>query len=116
MPGAAKVQYTGSVQYLRPVSFVLVGANAGYTYVGKGYNSLTHDIEINGFGTLNAGLTFATDALSFHPKLAINCSNILNVTAATAGAIGKSIVTQATIEQYALNPPRTITARLSFDF
>ena len=115
MPGAAKVQYTGSVQYLRPISFFLVGANAGYTYVGKGYNDLTHDIEINDFGTLNAGLTFASDALSFHPKVAINLSNILNVTAATAGAIGKSIITQAQIQQYALNPPRTITVRLSFD-
>ncbi|PTU32493.1 TonB-dependent receptor [Stenotrophobium rhamnosiphilum] len=115
MPGAARFQYNSSVQYLRPVSFFLVGANAGYTYVGKGYNNLTHDVEINGFGTLSAGLTFASDALSFKPKIAINLSNILNVTAATAGAIGKSIVTQSKTEQYALNPPRTITVRVSFD-
>ncbi|MES2489144.1 MAG: TonB-dependent receptor [Pseudomonadota bacterium] len=115
MPGAARFQYNSSVQYLRPVSFFLIGANAGYTYVGKGYSNLTHDVEINGFGTLNAGLTFASDALSFKPKVAINLSNILNVTAATAGAIGKSIVTQSRTEQYALNPPRTITVRVSFD-
>ena len=115
MPGAARVQYATSVQYLRPISFLLVGANAGYTYVGKGYSNLTHDVEINGFGTLNAGFTLAAP-LSFRPKLAINLNNILNTTKPVAGGIGTAVITRTQNEQYALNPPRTITVRLSLDF
>ena len=116
MPGAAEYQYATSLQALLPIGRVLLAPSVGYTYVGKGYNSITHDIEINDYGTLNAGLLIATDGVMGNPKLAINLSNILDETAIVAGGTGDTIVTRQPFSQYLLNPPRTLTARLSFEF
>ncbi len=116
MPGAAKYQYSTSLQALLPIRQFLLVPNLGYTYVGKGYSNLTHDIEINGFGTLNAGLLIGTEGLPGNPKLALNVSNLLDETVVTTGAIGQTLVTRQPYEIYLLNPPRTITARLSLEF
>ncbi len=117
MPGANHLQYTAAVDYLRPLLWgINGGADTAYTYVGKGYNDINHDVVINGFGNLRAGLMFEGEVYRFQPKLAINFSNILNVTRPTAAAIGNAIVTQAPYGAYALNPPREISVRLSLDF
>lgn len=115
MPGAARYQYSGSVQYLKPISFMLLGLNTNYTYVGKGYNNLTHDAEINGYGNLGAGLILSSPVLSFNPKVAINFSNLLNVTKPVAGGPGKPLVGGQPFAAYGLTPPRTLTVRFSMD-
>jgi outer membrane cobalamin receptor len=115
MPGTAPRQYHGSIQYLRPLGFLNVGANAGYNYVGQGYSDLQHSIAINGYGTFDAGLIFSSDAFSFHPKLAINIGNIANVTKPNAGGVVKPIVPIGNTYVYGLIPPRTLSLRLSID-
>lgn len=116
MPGAAKYQYNTSLQYLLPWDDVLFGPVVSYTYIGKGYSDITHQVEINDYGSLNAGLLIAADGWWGHPKLAVNVNNILDVTRPVAGGIGTTLLTRQQTETYLLNPPRTITARLSFDF
>ena len=115
MPGTARSQGNASIQYVRPIRLLTAGANAGYTYIGKGYNDITHDVEINGYGTLNAGLSLSSDAFSVVPKVALNITNILDVTRPVAGATGKAII-GAPYANYTLNQPRTIRLRLSLDF
>ncbi|MDM4768766.1 TonB-dependent receptor [Solimonas sp. SE-A11] len=116
MPGAAKYQYSTSLQSLLPLGRVLLAPSVGYTYIGKGYSNLTHDVEINDYGSLNAGLLIATEGVVGNPKLAINMTNILDEAGVVAGGAGKTLLTQQTYEQYLLSPPRTLTARFSFEF
>ena len=116
MPGAAKYQYSTSLQSLLPLGRVLLAPSVGYTYIGKGYSNLTHDVEINDYGTLNAGLLIATEGVVGNPKLAINMTNILDEAGVVAGGAGKALLTQQEYTQYLLSPPRTLTARFSFEF
>jgi iron complex outermembrane receptor protein len=116
MPGAARTQYNATLQYLHPVSWFNVGANVGYTYVGKGYSDIIHSIEINGYGALGAGLVFSSDTLPLHPKLAINASNLLDVAKPSSGATGVALVNNQRWAWYNLIAPRTITARVSIEF
>ncbi|WP_240783524.1 TonB-dependent receptor [Stenotrophobium rhamnosiphilum] len=115
MPGTAPTQYNATVSYVRPVGAFSIGGNVGYNYIGQGYGDIQHTIKINGYGTLNAGLVFNSDELAFHPKLAINISNLLNTTAVTYGGTVAPIVPINGYSAYALNPPRTISLRLSID-
>src|SRR3546814_4330914 len=112
MPGAAKYQYNSSLQYLLPWDDIVFAPIVSYTYVGKGYSDITHQVEINDYGTLNAGLMIAADGWWGHPKLAVNVNNILDVTRPVAGGTGTTLLTRHPTETYLLNPPRTITARV----
>jgi iron complex outermembrane receptor protein len=116
MPGTAPQQYGVFINYLRPFGFIDVNLNTGYNYVGQGYNNLQHDLKINGYGTFDAGLVFSSDALDYHPKLAINVSNLLNEAKASSAQTGTPIVPTGPLTLYGLIPPRTLTARISFDF
>jgi iron complex outermembrane receptor protein len=116
MPGAAPEQINATIEYFRPFGLVNVGTNLGYTYVGQGYNDLAHTVEINGYGSLDAGLIFSSEALPLKPKLAINVTNILDVTRPNAGGTVTPLVPIAPYSVYALIPPRTISMRLSVDF
>lgn len=115
MPGTAPEQYNASVSYVRPVRWLNVGANIGYNYIGRGYGDIQHSLKINGYGTMSAGLLFNSDELSFHPKLSINVSNLLNINAVNYGGVVNPIVPGTSYSAYALIPPRTISLRLSFD-
>jgi iron complex outermembrane receptor protein len=118
LPGAAPTQYNATIQYLRPFGIFTVGANTGYNYVGQGYNDIVHSMKINGYGSWDAGLIFSTDAWWVRPKLAVNVSNLLDKSAPVGGMIVKPLLSPvaATFNQYILNQPRTIIARLSLDF
>ncbi|NGY03251.1 TonB-dependent receptor [Solimonas terrae] len=116
MPGAAKYQFNSSLQYLHAWKFLTLAPIASYTYVGKGYSDITHQVEINGYGSFNAGLLIGADGLWGSPKLALNVNNILDVTRPVAGGTGTTLVTRQPTETYLLNQPRTITARFSFEF
>ena len=116
MPGSAKYQYSSSLQYLYAWENYSLAPNVNYTYVGKGYSNITHDVEINDLGTLNAGLVFGAEGLAGKPKLAVNVSNILDTTRAVAGSTATAIVTRQPQTVYLLNPPRTITVRLGLEF
>lgn len=117
MPGTAPQQYGASVAYLRPVGPLDVGLSVGYNYIAQGFANLQHDVEINGYQTFDAGLIFSTSAWSLKPKLAFNLSNLLDETAVTSGQRGAPLVPGTPpLAIYGLNPPRTVTARLSFDF
>lgn len=116
MPGANHLQGNASASYARVLGWgVRGGPSVGYTYVGKGYNNINHDVVINGFGTLSAGLLFEGSVYGCHTQLTINGSNLLNVTKPTAAATGAALVTQQPYANYALTPPRTISVRLSLD-
>lgn len=116
MPGSAKFQYSSSLQYLRAWEQYTVAPNLSYTYIGKGYSNITHDVEINDLGTLNAGIVFGAEGLAGKPKLAVNMSNILDTTRPVAGSAATAIVTQQPQTVYLLNPPRTLTVRLGVEF
>lgn len=116
MPGAARNQYNASLQYLRPLGFVIAGGNVGYTYIGKGYSNLTHDVEINDYATLDAGLSLAGGTEAFQARLGVNVMNVLNTTAPVGGSTGKAIIGSADVNAYVLNQPRTLIVRLSVDF
>lgn len=118
MPGSAKTSYSGTIAYLRPLGLVLLGTTLDYTYVGKGFSDLGEDPQraINDFGTLNAGITLASDAWALRPQLALSVSNILDVTAAKGAGRVEPISQLPGYETYLLNQPRTFTARLSLSF
>ncbi len=116
MPGAAKYQFSTSMQYLQSWGRFTLSPSLGYTYIGKGYSNITHDVEINDFGTLDAGVVIAADGVPGSPRLAINVSNVLDETAVTTGAIGNTLLTRQEYDIYLLNPPRTVTARVSVEF
>jgi iron complex outermembrane recepter protein len=116
MPGAARNQFSASMQYQHPLWLLDVGGNLAYTYVGKGYSNLTHDVPIDNFGTFNAGIFIGSGATVLSPRLSFNVSNIFNVTVPVTGSIGKAIDQLATNDVYSLNPPRTFSLRLSLDY
>ncbi|NGY04154.1 TonB-dependent receptor [Solimonas terrae] len=116
MPGTAPQQYHATIEYLRPIGKFVIGGSTGYTYVGQGYSDLQHSVEINGYGTLDAGLTLGTDAFRFNPKLALNVSNILNETRPNAGGAVTPLVPLGDLYAYGLIAPRTYSLRLSVDF
>jgi iron complex outermembrane receptor protein len=115
LPGAAKAQYNGSLQYFLPLGLVNVDGNVSYTYVGKGYGDITHTVPINDYGTLNAGISFSSEVLPAHPRLSFNLSNITNEVAVVSGVIAPSTLGPDAY-YYVLNTPRIISARLSLDF
>lgn len=116
MPGTAPTQFTAAFQYLRPAGTVNWGVNAGYTYIGQGYSDITHNTEINGYGTLNAGLLLSSNTLPLNPQVALNVSNILDVTKPIAGGTITPVHQIGTYSAYYLNAPRTFSLRLSFEF
>jgi iron complex outermembrane receptor protein len=116
MPGAARYQFNTTLSYLHYWSRLTVAPSLNYTYVSQGFSNITHDVEINGIGTLNAGLVLATLGVPGNPALAINLTNITDEVAPVAGAAGTTLVTQQPTQAFLLNPPRTITARFSFEF
>lgn len=117
MPGVAPEQVNASITYLRPVGNLNIGINAGFNYVGQGFADIPHSVEINGYGTFDAGIIISGDALPLHPKLAINFSNITDEIAPNAGGVGSPLVPGTPqLETYALIPSRTVTMRLSIDF
>ena len=115
MPGAAKSQYSGSVQYALPVGIVALGSSLSYTYVGKGFSDLDHSVPVNDYGAASAGLSISSPVLSMHPQLTLNVANIFNVTAPISGSIAKPLTGVNTVNVYSLTPPRTISIRLSLD-
>ena len=117
LPGAAKSQYSIGLRQLLPLRIVQIDANINYTYVGKGYSNLEHDLPVNDYGVLSAGIGLGTESLPLHPRLSLNVANILNETALVAGAVDVKALDQInTYSLYALNPPRTFSLRLNLDF
>ncbi|NGY05854.1 TonB-dependent receptor [Solimonas terrae] len=117
MPGAARSQYSTSLQYMRPLGMLMTATSVGYTYVGKGFDDLTHDIPINDYGTLDAGFAVSTLLYGAKARLSFNVANILDETTPISGATGTAILNPlATATAYYLNPPRTYTVRLSVDY
>ena len=104
-------------QLLLQLPFAVVTSNVAYTYIGKGFNDATHDIAINDYGTLSAGLSLSTMVFNLKPRLSFNVSNILNVTAPISGAIAPSELNPlAEGRLFYLNPPRSYALRFSVDF
>ncbi|MES2489933.1 MAG: TonB-dependent receptor [Pseudomonadota bacterium] len=114
MPGAAKSQYSGSVQYALPLGVIALGSSLSYTYVGKGFSDLEHNVPVNDYGATSAGLSIACPLLSMRPQLTLNVSNIFNVTKPIGGSLAKPIA-GTPVRIYSLTPPRTISLRLSLD-
>ncbi|PTU33107.1 TonB-dependent receptor [Stenotrophobium rhamnosiphilum] len=115
MPGAARSQYNASIRYMKPLWFVLAGVDVGYNYIGKGFSNVTHDIPINDFGTLNAGLSLMGGSETSRLRLNFNIVNILNETVPVTGSISTALNQITKINQYVLNQPRTFTIRLGLD-
>lgn len=116
MPGAARHQFSTTLSYLGYWDRYTFAPSLNYTYVGRGFSNITHDVEINGIGTLNAGLVLGTLGVRGNPAIAINLTNLTDEVAPVAGAAGTTLVTQQRTQGFLLNPPRTITARISFEF
>ena len=117
MPGTAPTQFNTNISYVRPVGNFSVGVNSGYNYIGQGYSDLQHSVEINGYGSFDAGLILTSNTYSLHPKLAINLSNITNVTTPNAGGVVTPLVPGTpSVAVYGLTPPRTLSLRFSIDF
>jgi iron complex outermembrane receptor protein len=115
MPGAAESQYSIGLNWLSNPGIVTVGLNADYSYVGKGFGDITHQHEINDFGTLNAGIVLGSDAWNIKPQLAFNVSNVLDVTGVKGGTRASPIA-GAEYDTFLLNMPRTYSVRLSLEF
>jgi hypothetical protein len=115
MPGAARSQYNTSIQYVKPLWFVLAGVNVAYTYIGKGFSNVTHDIPINDFGSLSAGFSLTGGSETSRLRLNFNIVNILNKTVPVGGGINTALDQTSKINQYVLNQPRTFTIRLGLD-
>ncbi len=117
MPGASHLQYTAAAYYQRPLGWdVRGGPDVGYTFVGKAWNDLNHDAQIDGYGNLRAGFFFERAVYDVKARLAINATNLLNTTRPTAAAINTAIITQTPVDGYTLTPPREISVRLSLDY
>lgn len=115
LPGAADYQYNAEARYFMLLGMIGVDSTVGYTYIGKGYGDITHTQAINDYGTLNAGVSFSSDAWSVKPKLSVNVSNILNETAPVSGTTANSLI-GTPVTFFTLNPPRTLSVRLSLEF
>lgn len=117
LPGAAKTQYSASIKQFLPLGMFLLDGSVDYTYVGTGYTDLTNTQVVNEYGVLNAGLGVSSDSMVLNPRLSVNVANILNTTAVVAGAANvKPIIPLGTYSIFGLNPPRTISLRLSLSF
>ncbi len=117
LPGAAKSQYSASLQQFLPFRSVLMDASLSYTYVGKSFSTLERDLAVNDYGVLNAGLGMSADSLPLSPRLSVNVANVLNETALVDGAVDARAINQiSTFSLFALNPPRTISLRLNLNF
>ncbi len=115
MPGAAESQYSVALNYLSNPGIVTIGVNVDYNYVGKGYGDITHQHEINDFGTLNGSIVLGADTWDVRPQLAFGVANILDVTGVKGGARTDPIA-GAAYDTFLLNMPRTYSVRLSLEF
>lgn len=116
MPGAAKVQFGTSLDTLLQWGRLSFAPNISYNYIGKAYNSLTHDIVVNDYGTLNAGLSIGSNSAAGDPRLTLSMTNILDVIRPMSGRLSQTIGTRQPTQTYIHNPPRTFIARFSFEF
>ncbi|MDP9139363.1 MAG: TonB-dependent receptor [Pseudomonadota bacterium] len=115
MPGAAESQYSIALNWLSNPGVVTTGLNLDYSYVGKGYGDITHQHEINDFGTLNGNIVLGSDAWDLRPQLAVGVSNILDVTGVKGGTRANPIA-GAAYDTFLLNTPRTYSVRVSLEF
>jgi hypothetical protein len=115
MPGAADSQYAVSASYFNTLFGVDYNVYLSYDYIGKNFGDLAQTEAVNDFSTLNGGLSLALNELRFRPQLSINISNIRDTTNAIGGG-SRTLATQEEQAIFTLNSPRTLNARLSFEF
>ena len=115
MPGAADKQYSATVSYSDVLWGVGFNSYVSYTYVGKNFGDLAQTEAVNDYGVLNAGMSFVMQDSRFRPQLSVNVSNIRDVIAPIGGG-SREVATGDRQELYIMNAPRTVNARLSFEF
>lgn len=116
MPGAAESQYAAAIGYVAPqLGSLRLGARLDYSYVGRGFADITQTHRINDYGTLNVGVTLTMPAWAFQPQLAVNVSNLLDVTAVKYATTTRP-PNGENFDTFLLNPPRIFSVRLGFEF
>lgn len=115
MPGAADSQYSATAAYFNSLFGVNYNVYVTYSYIGKSFGDLAQTEAVNDFSTLNAGLSLSLDHWRLRPQLAINVTNIRDVTAPIGGG-SRTLTTGEEQALFTLNAPRTLNARLSFEF
>jgi iron complex outermembrane receptor protein len=115
MPGAADKQYSATISYSGLLGAVGFNSYASYSYVGKNFGDLSQTEAVNDYGVLNAGVSLFLNEVRLRPQLSINVSNIRDVIAPIGGG-SREVATGDRQELYIMNAPRTVNARLSFEF
>ncbi|NKI18264.1 TonB-dependent receptor [Spongiibacter sp. KMU-166] len=115
MPGAADSQYSASASYFSQAWGVDYNTYINYNYIGKSFGDLAQTEAVNDFATLNAGISLSMEQWRFKPQLAVNVTNIQDVTEPIGGS-SRTLSTGEEQALFTLNAPRTLNARLSFEF
>lgn len=115
MPGAADKQYTTAVSYFGHRFGISFNTYVSYSYIGKSFGDLAKTEAVNDYSTLNAGLSLSFDEWRLRPQLSVNVTNIRDVTEPIGGS-SRTLTTGQEQALFTLNAPRTLTARLSFEF
>ena len=115
MPGAADRQYTATTSYFGYLWGVNFNTYLSYSYIGESFGDLAQTEAVNDFSTLNAGISLSLDEWRFRPQLSVNVTNIRDVTEPIGGS-SRTLTTGQEQALFTLNAPRTLNARLSFEF
>ncbi|MGH8446649.1 MAG: TonB-dependent receptor domain-containing protein [Solimonas sp.] len=115
LPAAPHLQTSSSLAWNVPIGAYLGGASVSYSYIGKAYSNVVHEMEIYDYGTVDASLRFGAPTWSGAPELSFTVNNLTDENAFVGGRtthIGP--ITNGRIASY--NRPRTFVTRLTINF
>lgn len=115
LPAAPLVQSSTGLNYTELIGPVVAGANLTYSYIGQGWNTVTHDLKIFDFGTLDAGITLGFPGWTLSPEISLSVTNATDERALVGGRYTE-IANRPGTALGAYNRPRTIGMRISAHF
>ena len=110
LPGSSRVQTSASIDYRTSIGSLVLDAGLNHIYLGEGFNTITHDERILGYGIFNASFGVSLPDFQYFPTLRINVQNLTNKYEVA------NVLTGGAIRDFLMTAPRTISLQLSGQF
>lgn len=115
LPAAPHLQTSSTLAYDTPIGPFFGGANLSYSYIGKAYSNVVHEMEIYDYGTVDASLKLGAPNWSGAPELTFTVNNLTDERAFVGGrTTNLGPIQNGRIASY--NRPRSFLVRLTVSF